>query len=189
MNFIQLGESLYKNTIRQNSLIDITIVEALDVNEPLTLDEVKAHIRVDFTDDDDYITMLIKTARATIEEYTGLSLVDKAITLYCNNTEGGFTLLYGPVIDTPTVTDADGVLVTDATFSGISFKKLLAPCYSEVRLEYNVGFTLVPADLKMAILHEVAYLYEHRGDESDKEGLSPIAKGYAKRHRRVPSVF
>jgi uncharacterized phiE125 gp8 family phage protein len=43
--------------------------------EPITLAEAKAHLRVDFNDDDDYITALITAARMITEERTSRALI------------------------------------------------------------------------------------------------------------------
>jgi uncharacterized phiE125 gp8 family phage protein len=44
--------------------------------EPVTLSEAKAHMRVDTSDDDTYITSLIKAAREWCEEYLDRTLVN-----------------------------------------------------------------------------------------------------------------
>lgn len=53
--------------------------------EPLTLAEAKAHLRVDFTDDDTLIEALIGAARAAAEQYTNRALMPQTITqvLHC----------------------------------------------------------------------------------------------------------
>lgn len=43
--------------------------------EPITLTEAKAHLRVDFADDNDLITTLIIVARQAVEEFTGRALI------------------------------------------------------------------------------------------------------------------
>ncbi|MFD1304212.1 head-tail connector protein, partial [Methylobacterium marchantiae] len=46
--------------------------------EPITLDEAKAHLRVEGTDDDAYITSLIAAARQSVESLTGRALMSQA---------------------------------------------------------------------------------------------------------------
>lgn len=171
-----------------NRLISIEISDADDAEEPVTLYAVKQHLRVTFDDDDSYIFMLIKACRSAVEKYTGLSIVKKNIISYIDNSEGNFELPYGPIIGTPVIVDSNAETV-DATYYGAAHKMIASPYSSELRVTYTAGFDKVPDDLKLAIMHEIAYQYEHRGDESDREGLSPIAKGYAKMHRRVSKVL
>ncbi len=52
--------------------------------EPVTLDEMKNHLRVDFTDDDDLITSLIVAARQRAEDITGRTLVNSTW-VYCRD--------------------------------------------------------------------------------------------------------
>ena len=49
---------------------------------PLTLTEVKSHLRIDFTNDDTYLTHLIKVASSFFEEMTGRSLITKTYKTY-----------------------------------------------------------------------------------------------------------
>ena len=44
--------------------------------EPVTLSEAKAHLRVDTSDDDTYITGLVRAAREWVEEYLDRTLVN-----------------------------------------------------------------------------------------------------------------
>jgi uncharacterized phiE125 gp8 family phage protein len=49
--------------------------------EPVTLDEAKAHLKVDTTDDDALITALITAARARAEWHTGRAFITQSWTL------------------------------------------------------------------------------------------------------------
>lgn len=49
--------------------------------EPLTLEEAKAHLRVEDTDSDTLITALISAARGYVEQVTGLRLAPQTLTL------------------------------------------------------------------------------------------------------------
>jgi len=50
--------------------------------EPVTLDEAKAHLKVDTTDDDALIATLISAARAKAEWHTGRAFVTQGWTLW-----------------------------------------------------------------------------------------------------------
>src|SRR5512146_1246716 len=58
-------------------LIDLRLVTGSDGSEPITVDEAKAHLRVDSNDDNDYISSLITTAREHLEESYGLALLEQ----------------------------------------------------------------------------------------------------------------
>ena len=53
--------------------------------EPLTLDEAKAHLRLDTTDDDDLIRALIRTARTMCEAFTGRALIHQGYSLFLDH--------------------------------------------------------------------------------------------------------
>lgn len=57
--------------------------------EPITLDEAKAHLRVDLTDDDALITALIVAARQYAESETGRSLITQSWRLILDGFPGG----------------------------------------------------------------------------------------------------
>lgn len=50
--------------------------------EPITLEEAKAHLRVDFDDDNDQIELLLKAARQRAEKFLGLALHDQVWDVY-----------------------------------------------------------------------------------------------------------
>ncbi len=49
------------------------------VNEPVSLAELKAHLRITVTDEDDYLTNLIVAARTEIEEYLRRKLITQTL--------------------------------------------------------------------------------------------------------------
>jgi len=46
--------------------------------EPVTLSEVKAHLRIDGTSEDDLLGGLVRAARQDVERSTGLALIDQS---------------------------------------------------------------------------------------------------------------
>jgi hypothetical protein len=55
------------------------IILSTDGNEPVTLEQVKAHLRVDIDDEDTLIETYMEAARAHCERFLGLSLVPQTI--------------------------------------------------------------------------------------------------------------
>jgi uncharacterized phiE125 gp8 family phage protein len=91
------------------------VVDAAE-NEPVTLDEVKTHLKVDGTEEDAYLTTLIKSARRMCEAYTSLSFVTQTRSVKmdrfpCNwltNPRRYVYLPYGPVKSVVSFTYVDG---------------------------------------------------------------------------------
>jgi uncharacterized phiE125 gp8 family phage protein len=174
-------------TVEVNSGIDAgVIVTALGAesgatlvtqDEPVTLDEAKLWCKIDLDDDDDLITALITAARQMCEKYTGVSFITRTVTAYLNNGCGGCYLPYGPVNSITSYTDIDGETV-DAdliVIVGDKFKQLREPLTDYIKIIYTAGYTTLPENLKKAILQQIAYMYEHRGDSLAGE-FSPVAK-------------
>ena len=157
---------------------------ASGVTEPLTLQEVKDYLRLEgyldpsdstateYDDDDDLIESLITAARERVEMFTGLSLVPKTMEIEFDNELGNFKLPFSPVNSITSVTDADG---NDLTYElDVTESIILTALGLNIRAEYEVGYTSVPAALKASMRQEIAYRYEHRGDE-DIKGLCDAA--------------
>lgn len=178
----------YRNQYSQNELVDILTTEAEDVTEPVTLDEVKAHLAITFDDDDNLLTGMIKSSRQAMERFTAVSLVARTVQAILH-VSGRMELPYGPVVAITASLDSNGETldIADTTTYGLGFKSV---GYGYHDLTYTAGYEVIPADLKRAILEDVAWHYEHRGD-SDYEGgaMSLQAMATARPHRRVPKVL
>lgn len=191
----------------QTRIIDISKVAKGTQTEPVNLAYAKQHLRIDFTDDDSYLTTLITQCRKAVENYCFLSILPTTITLtidYCGNAAqyprgpgfGGtiygvspydnslnapaFELPYGPTssvtsvsyIDDRNVTTPLDPLAFDYYVRGVAFKSLqiVKTLYFNAVIVYDTGYTIgsVPDDLTLAILNELAFRMENRGDSTNR---------------------
>lgn len=169
-----------------NSIKDIKNRQAASVTEPVTLAEVKAWLIIDTvnTDDDALLTRLISQVRAAIESKTKLSLVERSITVTVELVRE-LKLPYGPSRSISSViwrqgTNGDGtpdnvtLTTEDYTTDGEDFKLIKSSRCGRHKITYTTGYGTAtgwdcpaPEDLKTGILQEIAYRYEHRGDETN----------------------
>lgn len=161
--------------------------------EPITLTDVKNNLKVDTTDDDTLIELLIKAAREYVEIYTGRALLEQTIQerLDCfpiqtdSNLVGSIELRFAPL---KTFThlkyiNSDGVETTlventDYKIDTFSEPPRIYPEYNKtwptirdeplaVIIEYVAGYSTasdVPAPIRKAMLLIVAKMYEQRED-------------------------
>lgn len=205
----------------QNTFTDVDKQESYVGTEPVSLAEVKAHLRVDFTDDDTMLTAMITAARQAIEDYCHISLVSKTVTLtlesiqtprsiftqpfQVQNSTNSFELPYGPVQAVSLVTSigSDGVTVTtlvlnaDYFITGKAFKTIKLLCdFQNFIMVYVVGYAALPGPLRLAILNEIAYRYESRGEPQNisrataftKQGVCLGAQVLADPYKRLTSI-
>ena len=135
----------------------ISYLLAGSAEEPVSLAEAKAFLRLDGTAEDGLVTSLVAAARLHVESITGRALITQTWRLVLPCVAGLLVAL--PVVPAIALVDApDGaVLQGDAV--------LLAEAVDELAVDYTAGYggaADVPADLKQAVLALVAYWYEHR---------------------------
>lgn len=167
--------------------------------QPFDLDDLKAHLRVDFDDDDAPIINMGRTAAAEIEQFAQIALLVQTVRVIIFDPvqKMGLRLPIGPVSDddVPTVT-FDGSPFTAFDFAGGNrpyihwlddyFK--LTP--SRVTIEYQAGFgeaaSDIPADLAQAIMDQAALHYDGRSPMAAKSlTTSPHMARIAARYRGV----
>lgn len=150
--------------------------------EPITLEEAKNYLKIDLsmTEDDQLITRIIKAVRMAAEKYAQTSFVTQTLIAYSDKWDPARELPYGPHQSIISVvrTHYDNTEVTLTTeeysYSGIDYFTVLPDkvwrlsegfINNRIKVEYVAGFgtaTDVPDDIKLAILKEVAELYENR---------------------------
>jgi len=153
-------------------------------NEPLTLAEVKAHLRVDDAASDALITALIVSAREMAEHQVGRSLMQQTLELTLDQFPDAFILQRPPVISITSVKylDADGIQQTLAAESYVldnssdSTAAYLICAYATswpttrseanaVRVRYLAGYAnaaAVPQGIKQWMLLQIGHWFATR---------------------------
>lgn len=150
--------------------------------EPLTLAQAKAHLRVDFNADDDYISALITVARQAVENYCRISLLTQTRQSVRNEFRQINYLDYGPVQSIDSIKYID-VLGVEQTLDSAVYKLqrsddydyfILAPSQqypivgsyeSGIAIQYQCGYSSssdIPKPILQAMLLHIGDLYENR---------------------------
>jgi uncharacterized phiE125 gp8 family phage protein len=168
--------------------------------EPVTLTQAKAHLRVEDTDDDTYITTLITIAREYCETVTKRALATQTLELILDDfpCSDYIKLPMSPVQSVTSVkyTDSDG---SESTWSSANYvtnldvvPAIITPAYAEtypsftplptgaVRVRYVAGHksdgVALPKAIYHAILLLIGHLYENR-EETTTVTLENIPMG------------
>ena len=166
------------------------------VAEPLTLAEVKAHLRLDATDEDALLASLQKTAREHLERMSGLALMRQTLRLYLDDwPEGPVRIGRGPVQSIEAVRIYDGAGVPRAlslaghVLDGASLPARLwlsqreesARAVNGIEIDFIAGYASaneVPGDLKRAMLTHVALMFSFRGAVLPENQPAGVPDGY-----------
>lgn len=145
-------------------------------SELLSVSDLKTHLAVTHTDDDTYLTALIKQVREDVENYCGISIGEQTRQWIMDGvafTE--YAIPYGPIADRADVTNvqektANGtyssmLLDSDFDIDGLQFLTFTPYITGRFKLTYDCGYSTLPHGLKRGMLEECAFRYEHRGDE------------------------
>ena len=169
--------------ISYNQTYDITDVEPSGgITEPVTLTEAKNSCRIDVSDDDDLVEMLITACRIECEQLTNIGFVQRTIIASINNANGAGYLPLGPHGTIESVTDSDEVDV-DHEATNSSFKQLLTPCSERLIVTVEAGYETLPAHLKMALLECIHYRYDERRNRESQ--YPPVYLDTLKQYSRV----
>jgi len=146
--------------------------------EPVTLDEVKAQLRITFDDDDALLGRLITAARDHVEKYCGTTLATQTIALRCDGFHDFARLPVAPVQSVASVKyiDTDGqenTLPTDTyELRADGLEASIARRYgqhwpaiqrgSRITVTAVAGYSSVPPAVRHAMLLFIAEAYENR---------------------------
>ncbi|NSW92315.1 MAG: phage head-tail connector protein [Firmicutes bacterium] len=152
--------------------------------EPITLEEAKAHIRVDGADEDILITSLITTAREYCESFQNRAYITQVWELILDAFPASpFNIPRPPLqsVDSIKYTDSDGLETTfDSTnyivdtdsepgrvalATGIVWPSMTLKSIGGVKIRFTAGYgdaAAVPMMIKQAMLLLIGHWYENR---------------------------
>jgi len=182
-----VGGLLFKTNMTSglsyNQVYDVVDVETSGgLTEPVTIDEVKNFCKIDVSEDDDLIEMLITACRIECEELTDIGFVRRQIVASLNNGNGGIYLPLGPHGDIESVTDSDE---NDVTYESANsyFKQILTPCSERLIVTVDAGYETLPKHLKLALLECIFYRYDER--KQRENAYKPVYLDTLKQYSRV----
>jgi len=165
--------------------------------EPVSLEDAKAFMRFEGTDEDDLITGLIATARDYLETVTGVSLVTQNWRLYRDGwpQSGLIALAHGPVrsVDTVRVFSRDGTasevdlsaarLDGEARPARFYLREIIsrATGFNGIEVDFTAGYgdaSDVPAAARQAILRHVTHMFVFRGAIGPDQQPAGVPDGY-----------
>lgn len=145
-------------------------------SEPITTAQAKLHCAIDYTDYDNLIPIYISAARIAVERATGLALVTKTVKLTAALiAKVPFQLSHSPVTEFKYIIPVefysynydyiwDGV---NGVNLGVNNELVTVEHDGIYEIEYDAGYTTVPADLKLAVLQMFAFIFNHRGEYAE----------------------
>ena len=155
--------------------------------EPLTLSEVKSHLRIDGNYDDALLNSCITSARMFFESQCEISIASQELLLALDSFDDIVYLPRGPVQSVEDISYSDTQNNTQTLADWIedlvSNPARITPAFSQswpataevvnaVQVSYTAGYStaeLVPKLLKSGMLFYVAHLYENRSAVTDSD--------------------
>lgn len=157
----------------------LKIIEKAEIYS-VTLEEVKTHLRLEQSEDDQYLLHLIETATDYIENYINRSLICQKLEFTSPPTRRADGL-YEVRLPRPNIIKIHSVHAIKGDIARYTIKRyqlldkdtapklIFGQADSIVEVVYESGFGVypkhVPASIRHALLQIVADLYENRGNE------------------------
>lgn len=151
-----------------NNILDSTQTKIGYTDYPITVAQAKSFCRAENTtaDQDELFALWIRAIFTKVENYTGLSLTPKNIVAVLTVPQGQLELPFGPVTNTPSFVNQQGTAQTIIIY-GLNFPSIQYPVIY-TKATYTAGYAdgAIPDELIEAMLLNIAYYWENRGDQS-----------------------
>ena len=174
----------------------------LTTTSPVTLAAVKAHARVDASDEDAAIDLMARAAAAEIEAQSGIALLAQIVTVTLDAWGDVIDMPVGPLYAAGLTANPVTVQARDeaGNLSAVTAFWMEAGRYPRLHLTSEVeavalvvsypaghGTTeeSVPVDMRMAIADQAVALIDLRGDTTARQGLTNLAARVVHANRRV----
>ena len=169
------------------------VVTTPAASEPVSLADMKEHLKVDVSDDDDLITAQIVAARKWIEFYCNRSLPSQTLTAFFDVFPYHFTCMMLPQSPVVSVTSVKYIDTTgvEQTWDSSKYKvdtsnvpARITPAYGEswpsarvemnaLYIEYVTGESTVSADIAHALKMMVGSMYIGRENDCPMQTYQP----------------
>lgn len=167
-----------------NKILDVRVTVETG-EEPVSLDDAKSYMNVDYSEKDSIIQQLIVAARQILEAKYDIGIKGKTLQVVLDNSCGDIELPGYPIgIVTGVNESGDAIAITTI---GTDIKYIKSPCACYLKVSYTSGYAVVsdiPYVLRNAIKQQVLWMYEHLGDEDMMDKVCPMAAMSLKPFRR-----
>lgn len=159
------------------------------ITEPVTLIEVKEHLRIEENHEDDYLTVLIKAAREQAEAYCETVIPSQLFRLTLDCFPSSISIQKVPLISVESIsytdTAGDAQALAQYYIQRSTVSADIKPLYGEsfpgtedgrdkVVIEFTAGYDEMPETIKHAIKLIAGSLYEQREDHSQNMTLADV---------------
>jgi uncharacterized phiE125 gp8 family phage protein len=151
-------------------------VASAPASEPVSLDEFKLILKLDDTEQDSYLTNLLKSSRELIEKYLSRALITQTIELSFDSFVKDLYLWRAPIQSitsvivydsensSSTITNTNYFLLNDELIFNDDFSlDISLRTRQGIKITYIAGYgaaSSVPASIKNAILNYASFLYD-----------------------------
>jgi uncharacterized phiE125 gp8 family phage protein len=167
------------------SSVKTTRADGYDVDSILTLDQVKNYLIVTHDEDNEVINQLLNAAIEKLESYCKRPFSESVVEMFMDVRNS--TILFPRL---PFISLTDVSIKVDRGYTG--FEQLTSDEYEyfadeliverigTMYIKYKAGYASgeLPDAIRNAILAEVAYRYENRGDKDLNPGICATAETY-----------